>query len=83
MTRDDIIKLAREAAAKHGHTLKDEPEQATVEFLEAFFHAAQAQSQDAKRYRWLKNNPEWLGWDHDFRPDEVEREVDNAMKEHP
>lgn len=35
---------------------------------------------DAERYRWLRNNPEWLGWDHDFRPDEVEREIDAAMK---
>ena len=34
---------------------------------------------DAARYRWLKNTPEWLGWDHDFRPDEVEREIDRAM----
>ena len=34
---------------------------------------------DAERYRWLRNNPQWLGWDHDFRPDEVEREIDAAM----
>lgn len=37
--------------------------------------------QDAARYRWLRANPQWLGWDHDFRPDEVEREVDKAMAE--
>ena len=35
---------------------------------------------DAARYRWLKKNPQWLGWEHDFRPDEVEREIDVAMK---
>jgi hypothetical protein len=34
---------------------------------------------DAERYRWLKRNPQWLGWDSDFRPDEVEREIDTAM----
>ena len=34
---------------------------------------------DAERYRWLKRNPTWLGWEHDFRPDEVEREIDAAM----
>lgn len=34
---------------------------------------------DAARYRWLRNNPEWLGWEHDFRPDEVEREIDAAI----
>jgi hypothetical protein len=36
---------------------------------------------DAMRYRWLRSSPTWLGWDHDFREDEVEREIDNAMKE--
>lgn len=35
---------------------------------------------DAERYRWLRNNPEWLGWDSDFRPDEVEREIDAARR---
>jgi len=39
------------------------------------FHQDQA---DAARYRWLRNNPQWLGWDSDFRPDEVEREIDAA-----
>jgi hypothetical protein len=33
---------------------------------------------DAERYRWLRNNPQWLGWEHDFRPDEVDREIDAA-----
>ncbi len=34
---------------------------------------------DAERYRWLRNNPQWLGWKHDFRPDEVDREIDAAI----
>lgn len=37
-------------------------------------------SKDAGRYRWLRSNPHWLGWDRDFRPDEVEREVYKAME---
>lgn len=37
MTKDDIIKLAREAAAKRGHTFREVPQVETVEFLEAFF----------------------------------------------
>lgn len=41
--------------------------------------AAAALRKDAERYRWLKRNPTWLGWEHDFRPDEVEREIDAAM----
>ena len=36
---------------------------------------------DAARYRWLRKNSEWLGWDADFRPDEVDCQVDAAMKE--
>jgi uncharacterized small protein (DUF1192 family) len=35
---------------------------------------------DAARYQWLKKHPQWLGWEHNFRPDEVEREIDVAMK---
>lgn len=38
---------------------------------------------DAERYRWLKTNPQWMGWEQDFRPDEVERAIDAAMKEKP
>jgi len=33
---------------------------------------------DAERYRWLRTQPTWLGWDHDFRSDEIDREVDAA-----
>src|SRR5574337_399331 len=42
--------------------------------------AAEAQ-RDAERYRWLRERPEWLGWEHDFRPDEIDREIDSGMKE--
>ena len=34
---------------------------------------------DAERYQWIKQNPEWIGWDYDFLPHEVEREVDAAI----
>lgn len=34
---------------------------------------------DAERYRWLRANPTWMGWDADFRPDEIDREIDSAM----
>jgi len=36
---------------------------------------------DARRWRWIRERPEWIGWDQDFRPDEVEREVDAAMNQ--
>ena len=37
MTKDEIIRMAREAAAKRGHTFREVPQVETVEFLEAFF----------------------------------------------
>jgi hypothetical protein len=38
--------------------------------------AAQA---DAERYRWLRANPTFLGWEHDFRADEVDAAIDAAI----
>jgi len=43
----------------------------------------EALRKDAERYRWLRDRPQWLGWEHDFRPDEVEREIDAAMASKP
>ena len=42
MTKDEIIKLAREAAAKHGHTLREVPQTETVELLVEFYTMATA-----------------------------------------
>lgn len=44
-------------------------------------HAAQTERErfEAAAYRWLRTNPQWLGWEHDFRSDEVDREVAAAM----
>ena len=38
-----------------------------------------ALQKDAARFRWIRNNPQWIGYDSDFRPDEVEKQVDAAM----
>lgn len=35
---------------------------------------------DAARYRWLRDNPTWIGYDADYRPDEVDSVIDAAMK---
>lgn len=40
-----------------------------------------AARRDAERYRWLRSSPLFFGWEHDFRADEVDREIDAAMKE--
>lgn len=34
---------------------------------------------DAMRYRWLRENPEWIGYDSDFRPDEVDAAINAAI----
>lgn len=51
--------------------------------IDQYKAALPALQRDAERYRWLKTQPTWLGWDHDFRPDEVEREIDAAMASTP
>lgn len=35
---------------------------------------------DAERYRWLRQNPTFLGWEGDFSEAYIDREVDDAMK---
>lgn len=42
--------------------------------------AAPADARDALRYRFLRDNPSWMGWEHDFRADEIDREVDRAIE---
>ena len=34
---------------------------------------------DAARYRWLRRNPTYLGWDADFEAEFVDFEVDKAI----
>jgi len=45
-----VIEMAREAAAKHGHTFKVVPEQATLEFIEAFAELVRADERE--KYKW-------------------------------
>jgi hypothetical protein len=34
---------------------------------------------DAARYRWIRKNPQWIGFDSDYREDEVDAAVDFGM----
>lgn len=47
MNRDDIITMAREAAAQHGHTFKVVPSPETVEFITAFYALAAEKEREA------------------------------------
>ena len=42
-----------------------------------------AAEQDARRYRWLRNNPAWVGYDSDYRPDQIDMAIDHAMTQTP
>ena len=33
---------------------------------------------DAARYRWLRNNPQLVGFDSDYRPDQIDAAIDKA-----
>jgi hypothetical protein len=37
--------------------------------------------QDAERYRWIRNNPTFMGWDGDYLAHHIDMHVDDAMKE--
>ena len=47
MTCDEIIRMAREAAARHGHTLKEQPSPETVEFITELAAMAAAAEREA------------------------------------
>lgn len=36
---------------------------------------ARANKADAERYRWLRNNPQWVGYDADYRPDQIDMAI--------
>ncbi len=40
---------------------------------------ADEQRKDAERYRWIRDNPTWIGYDADYRPEEVDAVIDAAM----
>jgi hypothetical protein len=47
MTQDEIIEMARQAAAVYGHTFKEIPSPETVEFITAFYKLIAAKEREA------------------------------------
>jgi len=47
MTQDEIIAMARQAAAVYGHTFKEIPSPETVEFITAFYKLVAAKEREA------------------------------------
>ena len=54
-------------------------------YKEALARAERAEAErdtllkDAERYRWIRNHPMYLGWEHDFMPSEIDADVDESM----
>ena len=42
-------------------------------FLAAEKTAREALQADARRYRWLREHPLWVGFDSDYRPDQIDK----------
>jgi hypothetical protein len=40
-------------------------------------------AQYAKRYAWMRDNPQWVGYDADYRPDQIDMAIDHAMTQTP
>ena len=58
---------------------KNRAEKAEAALAEANRKLAEFE-QDALRYRWLRQHPTFLGWDSDYRADEIDKAVEIARK---
>lgn len=47
MTKDDIIRMAKEAAARHGHTFKEKPNDAVLEIIAETYAMGAAAEREA------------------------------------
>ena len=47
-----------------------------IEYLE---NRLAERDKDAERYRWIREHPTFIGWDSDYRPDEVDKAVQIAI----
>lgn len=64
MTKGDIIEMAREAAARHGHTFKEQPNDAVLEIMaEAYAMGAAAEREacamTVENYALQYSEPVW------------------------
>ena len=60
-----------------------QPMKARAERVEAKVSALEAERdalrQDAQRYRWLRQNPWWLGWEHDMQAEKIDAALDDDI----
>ena len=87
--RDGVEELERELSAERDRSKKfmwqvrdtcTRAEKAEAALAEARAEIARLR-EDAERYRWIRQNPQFIGWDSDYRPDEIDTQVDAARKE--
>ena len=60
-TADQLRTCIKKAAAEAREQMREECERLRA---------------DAERYRLIRQHPTFMGWDSDFRPDEIDAEVD-------
>ena len=76
---DALVALQTELAAARallpGVYYMDPPDGGNVDLLEQWNRMAK----DALRYRWLRRNPTYLGWEHDCPPEFIDANVDAAL----
>lgn len=81
---DDVLEIMKERKQLEAENARIREELAcTKDILEQTRVELSAAQLDAARYRWLREHPCYMGWEHDFRPDEVDTAVDKEMKEQP
>ncbi len=57
----------------------DDADALMIAHMQGYAKAKDEYRKDAERYRFLRNHPEWIGLEHDFRADEIDRQVDDQM----
>jgi hypothetical protein len=69
--RDALYKQAAQYAMACGTATQD---------IAALRAERDALRRDAERYRWLRAQPTFFGWEHDYPPHKVDSEVDEHMQ---
>lgn len=80
---NERLKAENELYAAEMSAAKEDGFYSAQELFMAYHNAEEELAEakkDAERYRWLRNNPVWVGYDSDFRPDEIDAAIDAAMK---
>jgi hypothetical protein len=71
--RADLLAAAR--ALLPGVYYMDPPDGGNVDLVEQLRRMAK----DAARYRWIRQNPTWIGFDSDYQAEFIDNAIDAAL----